>query len=278
MGFTMKKIIVDDVRLLVDFVADKLTISKREAKRLVDARGVFVNGKRVWMGKHQLMIGDKVEIVGAPSAEQSTDINQATELSILYSGGDALVIDKPAGIECVNGKNHIESQLRIKWPQARVVHRLDRDTSGCLLATTSEAAWDFFIEQFKSHTIKKRYLALLSGTLKHKRVVVDSALDGKSAKSIFHIRAKSNDFTLCEIELLTGRTHQIRRHAMELNCAVLGDRKYGDQSMTKDLRAVPRQMLHAWKVSFVPGLEFKVIEIEAPVPDDFASWQRRLRL
>lgn len=274
----MKKFIADDVLPLVDFVAGKMDMSKRDAKRLIDARNVFVNGKRVWMGKHQLMIDDKVEVVGVFATEDFTTSGNSASLQILFSGGDAIVVNKPAGIECVNGKNHLENQLRTKWPQARVVHRLDRDTSGCLLATTSEAAWDFFIEQFKSHTIKKRYLALLSGTPKQKRVVVDLALDGKTAKTIFHTRATSHDFTLCEIELLTGRTHQIRRHAMEINCSVLGDKKYGDQSMSKGLRSVPRQMLHAWKVNFVPGPDLDSVEIEAPVPEDFASWQRRLRL
>jgi len=281
----MKKLLVDDVQTLVEFVATKLKISKKESKRLVDTRAVFVNGKRVWMGKHKLMIGDQVEVIQAEqrnSAGETLANNTASKvtpkLNVIFQAGDALVIDKRAGIECVNGAGHIEQSLRETWPNARVVHRLDRDTSGCLLATTTEAAWEFFIAQFREQHIHKRYLAIFFGELRYNRTVVDAALDGKSAKTIFLKRAVAAGVTLCEIELLTGRTHQIRRHAQELGCSILGDRKYGPQAMSKSLRTVPRQLLHAWKLGFTPQLGLEKVEVTAEIPADFQAWQKRLRL
>ena len=224
------------------------------------------------MAKHNLMLEDRVEVVAQSSSEENL------KLEILYSNHDALVINKPAGIECVDAERPLEKYLRIEFPGARIVHRLDRDTSGCLLATKSEAAWDFFVGQFKDFSIKKSYLAILSGHLPHARNIVNSAIDGKSAKSIFHRMASSSDFTLSKIELLTGRTHQIRKHVQELNCALLGDRNYGSQSMQKFLRSVPRQMLHAASIEFSPTLNEEKVLVNAPIPPDFLSWQKRLKL
>jgi RluA family pseudouridine synthase len=266
---------------LVETLAVNLAVSKREAKRLVDERSVFVNSKRVWIAKHTVMIGDRIEVVGltqggAKSSDGIPDDAAREALPILLTAGDALVVDKPAGVECVNGQDHIEARLRKRWPNARVVHRLDKDTSGCLLATTSEAAWDFFVEQFANHSIKKRYLALMLGAPKSAKTIVDAPLDGKSAKSVFYRKEVLGQCSLCEIELLTGRTHQIRRHARELGLTVLGDRKYGAQSLDKRLRSVERQMLHAWKLSFMPSAGSSPIEVVSAPPKDFSSWRRRL--
>jgi 23S rRNA pseudouridine955/2504/2580 synthase len=166
-----------------------------------------------------------------------------------------------------------------------LVHRLDRETSGCLLLAKRRSALRELHRQLRANAVDKRYIALLAGQLPRQKVVVDAPLrkntlrsgervvrvdaaEGKAARTIFRVLGRFADLTLVEAELITGRTHQIRVHAAHLGMPVAGDEKYGDQSVNRRLRqlGLRRLYLHAAALSFALESGTGTIRIEAPLP------------
>ncbi len=214
---------------------------------------------------------------------------------VLFIDGEALVIDKPAGLPVdpprdgsISLENHLES-LRFgfqRWPNP--VHRLDRDTSGCLLLARNPKAQARFSQAFEAGLVEKRYLAVLDGVVEGEgeidlalgktstaeagwRIVPD--LRGKAARTAWRAITVRDGRTLVEFRPATGRTHQIRVHAASgLGVPVVGDPVYGRaEKAERSAGAGQGMLLHAAELT-VPRGDKDPIKAEAPLPERFGDW------
>ena len=260
---------------LQDFVAERLDISRKKAKDLLDARNVFVNARRVWMARHALSRGDQVEILVAPAASPA-----ARRLRILHEDPDYLVADKPPGM-LSNGPDSAESLLRTQLVKSGIlaVHRLDRDTSGCLLLATSRAAFDAAIPLFRGHRVKKTYHAIAAGRIAAPAQTVRIPVDGERAVTHLRLLDACGEASHLLVSIETGRTHQIRKHLDAIGHPLLGDRQYGTNApATERTLTVPRQMLHAYSIQFSPPTQSRGVQAVAPLPPDFRACLRKFKL
>jgi 23S rRNA pseudouridine1911/1915/1917 synthase len=251
---------------LLDFLAGNRGLSRNRAKALIDTRNVFVNRRRVWMARHQLEAGDSVEIGETVESKQ-----MATRLPILFQDSNYIVVDKPAGT-ISNGPDSAESILKeqINMPSIAAVHRLDRDTGGCLLFAKTKEALDAAISLFRKHDMKKTYHVIVIGEMRSKERTISLPVDGQRA--VTRLKAldsnRSASHLLATIE--TGRMHQIRKHLASIGNPVLGDSHYGPQTeATRKTMSVARQMLHASSLEFTCPLSRRRIRVIAPLPPDF---------
>ncbi len=254
---------------LIAFLAAARGESRRAAKRLLDERRVFVNGRRVWMARHALRAGDTVEIQ-TPPPRYAPD----APISILAEQGPFLIVNKPAGALSNEGAGSVEARLRASLgePELTAVHRLDRETSGCLLLARTRADADRLIPLFRARRVRKIYWALVFGRFPDDIREIRRPLDGEEAVSFVRVLDAASDASLLEVRIETGRTHQIRRHLLEAGYPLAGDRAYGN-SRARDARAraLPRQMLHALRLALRDAETGLAIEALAPPPEDFLA-------
>lgn len=247
--------------------------------RILRRGEVRVNKGRKKAG-YRLQEGDIVRIPPVRMAEEEATPSvgkrqlEQLEQSIIYEDERLLVLNKPSGMAVHGGSGLsfgvIEAfrQLRPDQRQLELVHRLDRDTSGCLLISKKRSALRVLHELMRSNVIDKRYLALVSGKWRGDKANVDVPLlkntlqggervvtvdpRGKQAQTKFRVRERFSGCTLLEARLMTGRTHQIRVHAAHLGTPILGDRKYGNQDANKAMRnqGLKRLFLHAESIRF----------------------------
>jgi len=258
---------------LRDFLAERLGISGRKAKQILDDRRVFVNRRRVWMAHHTLQRGDVVEVAGTGRETHAAP-------SVLFQDAHYLVVTKPTGT-LSNGPGSLEEELRrsLEVPALRAVHRLDRDTSGCLWYAKSEKARLAAIELFRNNDVRKSYQAIVTGKIPARTRTLASSLDGQQALTDFRVLDVGSEATHIRVRLQTGRTHQIRRHLSSAGHPVLGDRRYwGSTTHTAATMRVPRQMLHASRLSFKHPLTGKPISVSSPLPPDFKTCLNRFGL
>ena len=226
-----------------------------------------MNGKRVWMAKHALSTSDLVEVrthISAPS--------EPTPLVILYEDAGLLAVHKPAGMISESHTRSVEERIRRQksCSSLRALHRLDRQTSGVLLFSKTTSHRKAYIELFRARSIQKDYAVLLAGTLPSPRCEVTKRLEGKAAKTQFHLEKAAGGFCRARCRIPTGRTHQIRKHAGEIGCRVLGDTHYQNgPEVSLNEKAVPRHMLHATRTAFQCPFTGAELEIVADPPDDF---------
>lgn len=250
-------------------------VPKSHVYRILRRGEVRVNKGRI-RPEYRLAAGDVVRVppvrmgTEAPAAPGVPARLQADLAArVLYEDGDLLVLDKPAGL-AVHGGSGVSlgaiEALRALRPQARfleLVHRLDRETSGCLLVAKRRAALRRLHEQLRAGAVEKRYLALAGGAWQGGERMVDLPLQknvlrsgermvrvdgaGREALSAFRPRAVTPDLSLLEVAPVTGRTHQIRVHAAAIGHPLAGDAKYGDEALNHRLRALGlrRLFLHA---------------------------------
>jgi 23S rRNA-/tRNA-specific pseudouridylate synthase len=252
---------------LIAFLSTRLDLSRRAAKRILDERGVFVNDRRVWMARHRLQPGDEVEVRTAGTSPRSV------EISILLETADALVVNKPAGRLSNEGDVSVEEELRRirNEPGLCAVHRLDRDTSGCLWLARSEAAQNVAIEAFRGMRVRKVYEAIVLGRYPRERDLLSEPMEGREARTRVERLFATDRASRLRLTLETGRTHQIRKHLLTAGHPIAGDRTYGaSRTMDPDFRALPRQMLHALELEANLG-EGAVLRARAPLPDDYRA-------
>lgn len=254
-------------------------LPKSRIYRAIRKGEVRVNKGRI-KAEYRLQEGDQVRIPPLRVAERlepvppSQALADKLEACILLETSDFLIIDKPAGMPVHGGTNVSASLievLRLMRPQAKfleLAHRLDRDTSGCLVIAKKRQALLQFHAQMTDRNIKKCYLALLKGRweggtrkvsaplLKNvqksgeRMVVVDES--GKPATTIFHPVKHFKNATLVKIDLITGRTHQIRVHAQHIGHPVAGDPRYGDNAFNREMKrlGLRRLFLHSASIAF----------------------------
>lgn len=263
---------------LLAFVADRESLSLRKAKGLLDARLVFVNGRRVWMAKHPLKAGDQIEIAAeAPSPSGKT---APSNIATLYDHAPYKVINKPPGL-LSNGPESAEKWIQTQThdPAWLAVHRLDRDTSGCLCLAHGEQAFDEAVNWFKKGLVKKTYHAIVAGIPHERSGRISKRIDGATAVTHWKTLAAHRGVALLEVTIDTGRTHQIRRHLQSIGHAVLGDKNYAGGRVTdRRWMTLPRQMLHAVRFAAPLDAKGKVIAVTAPLPADFKTALKQLGL
>ncbi len=263
----------DQGRPLLEFLASELAVSRRKAKGLLDRRVVFVNRRRIWMARHPLRPGDRIEIIeDQPPATQPCPV--------LWRDGQLIAVNKPAGVE-VTGKDALEGRLRdeLSCPSLAAIHRLDKNTTGCLLFAVEPEIKSRMIDLFRENAIQKSYRALAAGRMKSPTRTIRVPIDGKSA--ITHLKVvKSTDIAShLSVRIETGRTHQIRKHLAGIGHPILGDPQYGGGKITVDEhRTLPRPMLHAEELRFPHPDTGAEIHVQAPLPEDFRQALRTLKL
>jgi len=262
--------------------------------RILRRGEVRVNRGRI-QASYRLQPGDLVRVPPvqlAPKAAPGRPNERALhrlDRAILLETPRFLVINKPTGMAVHGGSGlnfGVIEALRILRPEEHhleLVHRLDRETSGCLLISRKRSALRILHELLRTNGVDKRYLALLAGRWDKKTLEVDAPLrkntlrsgerivridpQGKPARTRFRRLERFDDATLVEAQLLTGRTHQIRVHAAHLGMPILGDPKYGDEQANKDMRqrGLKRMFLHARLLRFRWPDEDQAIQVEAPL-------------
>ncbi|MCW4151686.1 RluA family pseudouridine synthase [Halomonas sp. 18H] len=264
--------------------------------RIVRKGEVRVNKKRV-KADSRLCVGDVVRIPPLKLApreavrEVSDNLRNLLAGSVLLEGRDWMVINKPSGL-AVHGGSGVKIGLIEALRQVRedldfleLVHRLDRDTSGCLLLAKSREALLTLNTSLKQHQMSKQYLALVAGRWPVRRDFVSARLDrfdagngerrvrvdanGKVARTRFAVREAFAGATLMEAEPVTGRTHQIRVHAAHAAHPLLGDDKYGSRQGQHLARqwGLSRLFLHASSLTFAEPTSGKPVKIRAPLDD-----------
>ncbi|MBO6167342.1 MAG: RluA family pseudouridine synthase [Kiritimatiellae bacterium] len=284
-----------DPKFLQDFLSAKFNLSRRSAKAVIDGRNVWVNRKCVWIARYNLDTGDKVEVPsaiikaaaaqtgGAPDRKSGRTAalkpaESRRHIRVLWQNENYLVCDKPSGMVSCDDPKSVEAALRVQEniPTLEAVHRLDRDTTGCLLFAKCHAALVAAIEIFKTHKVTKIYHAISAGSFKLPRMRIDAPLDGQNAVSNVVREAVSADASFLRVRIETGRTNQIRRHLSSVRHPIVGDRVFGLKS-ARDARfmEIPRQMLHASTLSLPdPMAKGKEIKVHAPLPADFRATLR----
>ena len=296
---------------LLEFLVGELGgvgVSRRAVKGLLDERLVFVNGRRIWMAKHLLQARDVVEVhvEGLKGLERSRKAaataaraaaagvvqgkavaapRAVPKIRLLAEGDGWLVVDKPARILTVGEKSlelRLKEQLGAAGEGVRAVHRLDRDTSGCVLFAKGAEARAALVKAFEDGLVRKVYHALGSGVPPEEQVTVRRLIDGLPAVSHVRVlsaqpggRDKGPGAAHVAVSIETGRTHQIRLHLRQTGTPVLGDKEHFS-AVSKEFREVGRQMLHAYGLRF--PWKGKEVAVTSPLPKDFRETMRVLRL
>ncbi|MGQ9663277.1 MAG: RluA family pseudouridine synthase [Kiritimatiellia bacterium] len=260
---------------LLAFLATQLRLSKKKAKTLLDRRHVFVNKQRIWIAHHPVREGDLVEILRPSDRPVTTGQPQ-----ILFEDRLLVVVDKPPDIT-TTGPGSFEARLCrvLNLPALRAVHRLDRNTSGCLLFAKSAEILEYFKREFQEHRVRKVYHTIVAGCVARESFTIRRPIEGQPA--ITHVRTLDRcpeaSHLLMVIE--TGRTHQIRRHLAAYRHPVLGDRHYATSvPATERTIRIPRQMLHCHRLTFSHPATGERVSVQAPLPPDFRACLKLFRL
>lgn len=288
-------------RLDTFLAKDGRTISRAKAQEAIDGGQVSVNDEVVTKASFRLQEGDVVEMQEGEEAV-TTDIEAIDlHLPVLFEDDSCLIIDKPAGIAVhpgagmrpgektlLNGIAFLFADRGIPFSGDSVlVHRLDKETTGCLLVAKTPEAHIFLQKQFEDRSVRKEYLAIVAGVPAPPSAVIDASIgrsasdrtrmtiygSGKSraAKTTYQTLQKTKDAALLLCELHTGRTHQIRVHLSSLGHPILGDGTYTSQLSERlsdqfDIRGL---CLHAWKLEVLPPGAKKPVAVTAPLPASF---------
>jgi len=293
-------------RRLDNFLVARLKgVPRAHVYRIIRSGEVRVNSRRA-PASHRLEEGDRVRIppvrqapgtAGRPVQPGSADWLEAR---ILHEDPDLLVIDKPTGL-AVHGGSGVSlgavELLRAARPAARfleLVHRLDRDTSGCLMFAKRASSLRHLQAQFRAGEVEKIYLALLVGRLRDAERLVEAPLltterrggerhvrvdeRGKPAATRMTVEERLPGATLVRVALLTGRTHQIRVHAAHIGLPLAGDTRYGQEPDPVVLQAgLQRLFLHAASIAVSSPRDERVVRVTSPLPEDLRAVLARLR-
>ena len=284
-------------------------VSRGAIQRLIEQGHIRVNGQPA-KPTHHPKIGEQIQ-VHWPEARTAEAQPEEMPLEILFEDKDLLVLNKPAGLvvhpasgneehTLVNALlHHCAGELSGIGGVARpgIVHRLDKDTSGCLVVAKNDAAHIALAEQFAGRTLEKIYHAIVCGEVEraggeirasiarhptHRKRMATTDGQGREAWTAYRVLERLRGATLMEALLHTGRTHQIRVHFQHLGHPVAGDALYGGRPNQRlpELTGytAPRQMLHARKISFMHPRKKKKLSFEAPWPEDFRDALKALRL
>jgi 23S rRNA pseudouridine1911/1915/1917 synthase len=283
-------------RSVQEILQGPLAVSRRMIQRLTRSGGIRVNGRPPRLAA-RLRAGDRVAVrVAAREEPGLTPV--AMPLSIVYEDEDLLVLDKPPFllVHPVNRFNArtlahgVAHHFTSSGVHARVrpLHRLDRDTSGLVVFARTAYAHQHLDRQLREGRLRREYLAFVEGSVERESGVISAPIgpreghphlrsvvrEGDAATTRYRVLARSAELSLLEVELETGRTHQIRVHLAHLGHPLVGDRQYGAR-LHSTLR---RQALHAHRVSFEHPGDGRSCRFEAPLPADLLPLAERLEV
>jgi 23S rRNA pseudouridine955/2504/2580 synthase len=272
-------------------------VPKSHVYRVLRSGEVRVNSGRV-KPEYRLRVGDRVRIPPIRTSQAKKPEPKPLDLPIVFEDASFLVVDKPSGVAVHGGSGvsyGVIESLRAVRPQAKMLelaHRLDRDTSGLLIVAKKRSALLELHRMLREGEIEKVYTAVVKGRWEEGEQEIRESLHkhinakgerrvsvkegGTPATTRVRPLEKSKDFSLLELRLLTGRTHQIRVHLAHAGHPVLGDDKYGDFGLNHALekRGVKRLFLHACHLAFKHPAEGRRIRLESPMPRDMAAFGR----
>ncbi len=276
-------------------------VPKSHIYRLLRSGQVRVNGGRVGQ-TYRLVAGDTVRLppVRVSQSAQNRVVPHGQPLPVVFEDDALLVVDKPAGLAVHGGSGvsfGVIEQLRRQRPDARLLelaHRLDRETSGLLIVAKKRSALSVLHDMMREGKVEKHYITMVSGRWMNPRQHLRDPLykyqtgngerrvrvqpDGKAAHSVVTLRRRWASMSELGVELMTGRTHQIRVHLTHAGFALVGDDKYGDFALNKRLAkdaGLQRMFLHAARLSFRHPLNDETIAVEAALPPEllaFRAW------
>ncbi|MFH1784433.1 MAG: RluA family pseudouridine synthase [bacterium] len=292
----------NNIRLDAYLARELNDFSRTFIQKLIRDNNITLNGKNVSV-KERVKIGDSIDIVIPPVRELNVE-PEDIPLSVIYEDKDIIVVDKPAGMVVHpafgNYKGTLVSALLYHCKDLSgvggvlrpgIVHRLDKDTSGVMVAAKTDTAHRALAKQFLDHEVEKEYIALVLGACKAKygKINVPVGRSTKDRKKMAPTLTRSRDaltlfkvieildgFSLLELTPKTGRTHQIRVHMSYIGHPVAGDDAYASGKRKPKVK-IARQMLHAHKLSFVHPRTKKKVSFTAPLADDMEKLLRCLR-
>lgn len=268
-------------------------ISRAMVQKMLEDGKILVNGK-VPKSSYKLSIDDVVQIEDIMPKEVDIKPDENIPLDIVYEDNDILVINKQKGLVvhpgngnpdgtlvnaimniCKDSLSGIGGEIR-----PGIVHRLDKDTSGVIIIAKNDKAHINLSNQIKNREVKKMYIALVRGVIKENEATINMPIgrstkdrkkmavskNGKEAVTHFKVIERFDNYTLLEIKIDTGRTHQIRVHLSEIGYPVIGDYVY---SNGKNPFGIVGQMLHAKSIEFKHPVTNELMKIEAPIPKYF---------
>jgi 23S rRNA pseudouridine1911/1915/1917 synthase len=283
-------------------------LTRSRIQGLIEAGHAQVDGKPAKVALR--LKGGELLSLHVPAPVPALPVAEELPISVLHEDKDLVVVDKAAGMVVHPGAGHASGTLvnallhRVKdlagvggELRPGIVHRLDKDTTGCLVVAKHEKSLVALQKAFKSRGVEKTYLALVHGVPKAAEARIETLYgrhpvnrqrftgkvkEGKPAITVYRVLESFDGAALVEVDLLTGRTHQIRAHLSEAGHPLLCDTLYGAGRKAKGRAAeaqevLGRQALHAWKLAFPHPRTGKVLSVEAPLPADFTAALKVLR-
>ena len=276
-------------------------LSRSAATELISSGGVLLNGNEARTGKLALVRGTALEIRVGKARSRAVEPDGTVVFEVVYEDDQIIVVDKPAGLVVHPGAGHrvgtMVSGLLARYPELSrlqesglcdrdrpgIVHRLDRGTSGLVVVARTNDAYRSLVAQLSTHAVRREYTTLVSGHLESDRGVIDAPIgrsqrhptkmavvaDGKAAITRYRVEARYSrpiEATLLDVELETGRTHQIRVHLAAIDHPVLGDDRYGTRSEPFDT-----MFLHARRLELRHPRTDVLMSWTAPLPGELAS-------
>ena len=283
------------------FLASSLDgLTRSQATRLIESGEVAVNGRAV--SKSYKLAGGEDIAVTLPEPEPVEAVPQDIPLDVVYEDADVIVVNKPSGMvvhpapghpdgtlvnallyHCAGTLSGIGGALR-----PGIVHRIDRDTSGLIIAAKNNAAHQYLSAQLADHTLARTYECIVVGKLREDRGTVDAPIarhptdrkrmavvaGGREAVTHWEVIARYPGYTHVRCRLETGRTHQIRVHMAYIGHPILGDTVYGAK---KEVPGLTGQCLHAVGLRFLHPRTHEVVELSCPLPDEFTRMLQKIR-
>ena len=283
------------------FLASSLDgLTRSQATRLIESGEVAVNGRAV--SKSYKLAGGEDIAVTLPEPEPVEAVPQDIPLDVVYEDADVIVVNKPSGMvvhpapghpdgtlvnallyHCAGTLSGIGGALR-----PGIVHRIDRDTSGLIIAAKNDAAHQYLSAQLADHTLARTYECIVVGSLREERGTVDAPIarhpsdrkrmavvaGGREAVTHWEVIARYPGYTHVRCRLETGRTHQIRVHMAYIGHPILGDTVYGAK---KEVPGLTGQCLHAVGLRFLHPRTHEVVELSCPLPEEFTRMLQKIR-
>ena len=275
-------------------------LTRSQATRLIESGEVAVNGRAV--SKSYKLAGGEDIAVTLPEPEPVEAVPQDIPLDVVYEDADVIVVNKPSGMVVHPAPGHPDGTLvnALLYHCAGtlsgvggalrpgIVHRIDRDTSGLIIAAKNDAAHQYLSAQLADHTLARTYECIVVGALREDRGTVDAPIarhptdrkrmavvaGGREAVTHWEVIARYPGYTHVRCRLETGRTHQIRVHMAYIGHPILGDTVYGAK---KEVPGLTGQCLHAVGLRFLHPRTHEVVELSCPLPDEFTRMLQKIR-
>jgi 23S rRNA pseudouridine1911/1915/1917 synthase len=288
------------------FVADATGLSRSYVQRLISDGRLTAGGEAV---RANTIVAPGTEVVLDVPEPVALDLAPAPDipLTIAYEDDDLLIVDKPAGLVVHPAPGHRDGDTLVNALLARaggaeyggiagvarpgIVHRLDRDTSGLLMIAKHDTAQHSLMAQLKARRVRKTYLALVAGTVAAAVGRIEAPIgrdpahrtrmavvpDGRPSTTGYRVRERFRAWTLLEVDLVTGRTHQIRVHLDAIGHPVAGDPVYGTGTSRRGPDGLERLFLHAWRLELASPSDGHLIRATAPLPRELEATLDALR-